>query len=296
MKTKKVESSTNNKRKTPVDGIAHDKHVRLTQEHRRILESDMGHQEPIPITEVQSFTFSELYEKGGYSKHSEISPGEKLLTKEEVKSLKTPVIKGVTLNIDDIFTKRRHETLSDVDEKISLKPPQDKRQHRHLLVDVPPIPKPTKNNTNPLQHMQILKQQHKADLMNCDLYNPIEDVFELNQSMLEKPFHFESFLKIMKETGDTSMRQISVVDSQTFRAVFPVDDFDIFFLCICFKLDTVSNTFVIPKQLQPSVFYRNESLLKGEDDEVASAVRIFLKNVSVDHVSRYYFHCPCDDI
>lgn len=282
------------KRKTPVSGTAHDKHGRLTQEHRRILEADMGYQEEIPVSQVESFSFSELYEKGGKNKHSEVYEHEKHLTKEELANLKSPVVEGVARNIDEIFAKRRQDVLSDKTEETPLKTHVNKRDHRHLVVDVPAFKSTPNKSEDPLSHLRQLPPQQQMSLMVCDLYNCIEDVFELNRDFLAKAFLLEDFLKIMKQTGDTTMRQLALVDDKTFDIVFPVDDFDVFFLWI--RVGLADPKHLIPKKLQPTKFYRNEYLLNGEDEDLRSEVRIFLKTVSVSLLDRNYFHCPCENI
>ena len=283
------------KRKVPASGVAHDKHERLTQEHRRILESDMGYQEEIPVSQVESFSFSELYEKGGKNKHSEVFEHEKRLTKEEIATLRSPVIEGVTRNIDEIFAKRRQDALLEIAEEIPSTSHADKREHRHLVVEVPAFkPLEPQNQNDPTVHLQHLNHQQQMSLMICDLYNCIEDVFQLNHEFLQNAFHLEDFLKMMKHTGDTTMRQLAHIDDKTLDIVFPVDDFDVFFLWI--RLELADTKHGIPKKLQLAKFYRNEYLLNGEDEELRSEVRIFLKSVSVRLLNRNYFHCPCKNI
>jgi hypothetical protein len=275
------------------DPFAAPKHRQLNQEHRRILEADMGHDERIPITQVKSFTIEELYEKGGNSKNSEVKPGEQIIKKDELHLLSKPVVDGKEFNIEDIFSKRKANIFLDS----TVVPPktlQPKQEHKHSTVEIP-LECESVEVSESTGHLNCLQPFQRKELMSSDLYDEIENVFDNLQDVLLKPLRLESFLESMKTKGGVSHIEFRVSKSKYVDIVFPADDYDIYFVCVRFQLDD-NNTFHAPKKLIQEKIHRTKALLYGEDEELSSAVRVFLKNATACFVKRFYFHCPCDDI
>lgn len=275
------------------DPFAAPKHRQLNQEHRRILESDMGYNEPIPLSQVHSFTKEELYEKGPGNKNSEVKPSEYILKKDELHLLSKPVVDGREFNIEDIFSKRKANIFLDS----TIVPPktlQPKQEHKHSTVEIP-LECEGENNSDSMAHLNCLQTFQRKELMSSDLYDEIENVFDNSQELLLKPLVLESFLEIMKTQGGVSHIEFRVVKNKYVDIVFPADDYDIYFVCVRFEFDK-NNSFHAPKKLAQEKVHRTKALLYGEDEELSSAVRVFLKNAAARFVKRFYFHCPCDDI
>ncbi len=271
----------------------------VDQEHKRILEADMGHDEKIPLNILDSFSFAELYERGGNNKESEVLLQDKTLTKEELNLLKTPTIKDksgcdVQVNLESALFNRRANIFLDN----SVAPPektQDRRDHRHGEVDIPHAFDDNLDIFEQTGILSLLTPLQQQELMRTDLFDHIENVFDEYATFLVQPLIVEAFLKLLKVKGGIINFQLRVTNDNNIDFVFAVDDFDVYFLCIRLQLSLLS-AHPVPLQLVRNKLYQTKALLYGVDEELAANMRIFLKSVHGLYAKRLYFHCRCTDI